>query len=33
MRVLGKDVDTWEDIWKFQVGHSDEFRFGAQLRD
>lgn len=27
MRVLGKDVDTWEDIWKFQVGHSDEFRW------
>ena len=27
MRVLGKDVDTWEDIWKFKVGHSDEFRW------
>ena len=27
MRVLGKDVDTWEDIWKFNVGHSDEFRW------
>ena len=27
MRVLAKDVDTWEDIWKFKMEQGDELRW------